>query len=510
MNTPITHLQERMAELEDLRNASALLGWDQQTMMPPGGAPQRAETLATLQRIRHELFISDETGRLIENAQASLNGTGEDSDERCLVRFVSRRWEKSRRVPAKLAADMARAFSVGQKAWIAARREDDFSAFAPYLKHNLELTRRYVECFDTFDCAYDVVLDDYEPDMRTEQVVRLFDQLKGELVPLIGEVGRHTVDDSYLHGEFPVTRQRQLIDQVLPLMGFDPEQWRLDDAVHPFATSLGSTDVRITTRWDESYFASALFGAMHECGHGLYEAGISSTLQRTPLGHGLSLGVHESQSRLWENMVGRGAAFSHVLAPLVAKAFGGRLSDLSPDMLFRAVNRSYPSLIRVEADEVTYGLHIILRFEIEQELIEGRLPVEDLPEAWNARIRQYLGIDVPSNARGVLQDVHWSAGLIGYFPTYALGNMIAGQLWHQIHLDVPDVEAQLAAGELGGLRGWLIEHVHRHGSKFTTTELLERVVGSGVQVEPFVEYLKAKLGDVYGVSLTQSPQEKNE
>jgi carboxypeptidase Taq len=510
MTTPITHLQDRMAELEDLRNASALLSWDRQTMMPPGGAPQRAETMATLQRIRHELFISEQTGRLIEDARASLDGAPEDSDERCLVRLVGRRWEKSRRVPSKLAADMARAFSVGQQAWIEARRQNDFAAFVPYLKHNLELTRRYVDCFDQFACAYDAVLDDYEPDMRTEQVARLFAQLKDELLPVQSRLAGHTLDDSFLHGEFPVAAQRQLIDEVLPLMGFDRERWRLDDAVHPFATSIGCTDVRITTRWDESYFPSALFGAMHECGHGLYEAGIASSLQRTPLGHGLSLGVHESQSRLWENMVGRGQAFSHVLAPLVAKTLGGRLADVSPDALFRAVNRTHPSLIRVEADELTYGLHIILRFEMEQELIEGRLPVEDLPEAWNAGMREYVGIEVPDDTRGVLQDVHWSGGLIGYFPTYALGNMIAGQLWRQVHLDVPDLEEQIAAGELAGLRGWLNEHVHRHGAKFTTTELLERTVGSGVQVEPFVDYLKSKLGDVYGVSLNQPPQEKNQ
>jgi carboxypeptidase Taq len=510
MSTPVSHLRERMAELEDLRNASALLSWDQQTMMPPGGAAQRAESLATLSRLRHELFISDATGRLIDEAQASLDGAAEDSDDRCLVRFVSRRWNKSRRVPAKLASDLARAFSLGQTAWTEARRDDDFAAFIPYLKHNLELTRRYVDCFDQFDCAYDALLDDYEPDMRTEPVARLFDQLKAELLPLIRELGRHTVDDSCLHGDFPVPAQRQLIGEVLALMGFDREGWRLDDAVHPFATSFGSGDVRITTRWDQSYFPGALFGAMHECGHGLYEAGIAASLQRTPLGHGLSLGVHESQSRLWENMVGRGRAFSHVLAPLVARAFGGRLATISPEALFRAVNRTYPSLIRVEADEVTYGLHIILRFELEQELIEDRLRVEDLPEAWNARMRDYLDIGVPSDAQGVLQDVHWSAGLIGYFPTYALGNMIAGQLWQQIHLHVPDLQEQIAASELGELRAWLIENVHRHGSKFTTCELLERAVGSPLQVEPFIDYLKDKLGDVYGVSLTQTPQEKNQ
>ncbi|HET9719956.1 MAG TPA: carboxypeptidase M32 [Solirubrobacteraceae bacterium] len=510
MTTPVSKLRERMAELEDLRNTSALLGWDQQTMMPPGGAVQRAESLATLSRLRHELFISDETGRLIEEAQGSLDGAAEDSDDRCLVRVVSRRWNKSRQVPAKLASDLARAFSVGQKAWSEARRENDFGTFLPYLKQNLELTKRYVDCFDQFDCAYDALLDDYEPDMRTAQVSELFDQLKTELRPLLSELARHTVDDSFLRGNFPVTEQRQLIGEVLSLMGFDPDGWRLDDAVHPFATSFGSGDVRITTRWDESYFPGALFGAMHECGHGLYEAGIASSLQRTPLGHGLSLGVHESQSRLWENMVGRGRAFSHVLAPLVARRFGGKLAGISADALFRAVNRSYPSLIRVEADEVTYGLHIILRFELEQELIEDRLRVEELPEAWNARMREYLNVEVPSDARGVLQDVHWAGGLVGYFPTYALGNMIAGQLWQQVQLDVPDLQEQIAAGELGGLRAWLTEHVHRHGSKFTTSELLERAVGSGLRVEPFIDYLKDKLSDVYGISLTQPPQEKNQ
>jgi carboxypeptidase Taq len=503
----MTHLRQRLATLEDLRAASVLLGWDQQTMMPPGGAPQRAETLATLQRFRHELFISDETGRLIEQAHASLNGIPDDSDERCLVRFVSRRWRKSRQVPAVLAADLARAASVGQEAWVGARRRSDFTAFAPYLKHNLELAKRYVECFDDFDCAYDALLDDYEPRMKSSEVARLFGQLKGELVPLIAELSRHTVDDSCLRGEFPVPAQRQLIEGVLARMGFDRHGWRLDDAVHPFATSLGSTDVRITTRWDETYFPGALFGAMHECGHGLYEAGIAPSLQRTPLGHGLSLGVHESQSRLWENMVGRGEAFSQVLAPLVSNAFD---TEISADTLFRAVNRSFPSLIRVEADEVTYGLHVILRFELEQELIEGRLAVEDLPEAWNACMKDYLGVDVPDDGSGVLQDVHWSAGLIGYFSTYALGNMIAGQLWRQVHEDVPDIDQQIAAAELGGLRSWLVENVHRHGSKFTTSELLGRVVGREIEVEPFVSYLKAKMATVYGISLTPNLLEKNQ
>jgi carboxypeptidase Taq len=275
----------------------------------------------------------------------------------------------------------------------------------------------------------------------------------------------------------------------------------MDDAVHPFATSVGPGDVRITTRWDREYFASGLYGAMHECGHGLYEDGIAPELHSTPLGTAESLAIHESQSRLWENMVGRGSSYATVLAPRIASRFGGSVAGLQAGVFYRAANKIKPSFIRVEADEATYGLHIVLRFELEQELIENRLAVNDLPEAWNSRFKEYFGLDVPDDAHGVLQDVHWSAGLIGYFPTYALGNLIAGQLWQRAHVDIPDLEQLIAAGELSPLREWLREHVHRHGAKFTSAELLERIVGGPVAVAPFISYLKAKLGDVYGTNL---------
>ncbi len=499
----VEQLREWMAELTDLSNATHLLEWDQQTMMPARGAGGRAEALATLHRVSHEKFVSADTGRLLDGAQAALNGASPDSDDASLVRVTRRRWEKARRVPTELAADQARAASLGQEAWVQARAESDFPAFAPYLERNLELARRYVDCFDEFDCAYDALLDDYEPGMKTAEVARLFADLKSELVPLIATLGdlSDRVDASWLHDRVPVERQRQVVTEVVQRMGFDPAGWRIDTAVHPFATSFGSTDVRITTRWDESYFPMALYGAMHECGHGLYEAGIADALQRTPLGHAESLGLHESQSRLWENMVGRGRPFSEVLAPLITQRFGDSFSGLDPETLYRAVNRVQPSFIRVEADEATYGLHIILRFELEQELIEGRLKVSELPEAWNARFKAYLGLDVPDDSLGVLQDVHWSMGAIGYFSTYALGNLIGGQLWERAHIDVSDLDDQLRAGELWGLREWLREHVHQHGSKFSMPELLERVVGGPIAVAPFVAYLKGKLGDVYGVEL---------
>ena len=500
MTTPIETLRTWMAQIHDLRDAALILDWDQHTMMPRRGGENRAETLGTLERIRHEKFVSSHTGSLIEGAEKALNGASRDSDDARLVAVTRRRWEKARRVPTDLAAEMARAGSIGQEVWVEARAQNDFAGFAPYLERNMDLVRRYTECFDGFDRPYDVVLDDYEPTMKSETVERLFTELKSELRPLIATLAEQEVDDSCLHVTFPLDGQRRLVEWVVRLMGFDPASWRLDDAVHPFATCFGSRDVRITTRWDENYFPMALFGGMHECGHGLYEEGVADSLQRSPLARLESLSLHESQSRMWENLVGRGRSFAQVLAPAASEMSAGAV-DVDPVTLYRAVNKVSPTFIRVEADEATYGLHVVVRFELERELVEGRMSVSELPEAWNARFKEYLGLDVPDNAHGVLQDVHWSAGLIGYFPTYALGNLIAGQLWERIQTDLPALEEELAQGSLGALREWLREHVHQYGSKFPTTELLERAIGSPIAVGPFVRYLKAKLGDVYGIEL---------
>ncbi len=502
MSQRLEALKLRMAELADLRHAATLADWDQQTQMPRGGGEARAESMATLERLAHELFIDDETGRALDDAAAEIDGSDPDGDDARLVRLIRRQYGKARRVPAELAADLARAASAGQEVWVRAREDADFAAFAPALERNIELARNYVECHlpcGEYECAYDVVLDDYEPEMKTSTVGTLFAELTGQLVPMLDRLRNEGTepDDTILHVTVPVERQRELVAQTIALMGFDRETWRMDDAVHPFATRIGRGDVRVTTRWDERYFPAGLYGAMHEVGHGLYEAGIPPRLSRSPLGTTISLGVHESQSRLWENMVGRGRAFCTALAPLISQRLGGELAGLDPDALHRAVNRVTPSLIRVEADEVTYGLHIALRFELEQRLIDGTLPVRDLPEAWNARFAELLGIEVPDDAHGVLQDVHWAGGLIGYFPTYSLGNLIAGQLWAQAHADIPDLDDRLAAGELGPLREWLAEHVHRYGAKFTTTELLQRAGGGEMSVAPYISYLKDKLGRVY-------------
>ena len=510
MSERLDALKQRMAELADLGHASSLANWDQQTMMPPHGAEARAESLATLTRISHALFVDDETGRLLEGAAAEVedeSGRDPDSDDVRLVALVRRQWDKARRVPAELAAEMTRAASRGQDAWITARETSDFAAFVPYLERNFELAQRYIECHagtDGFERAYDVMLDDYEPQMATTEVARLFDELKTALVPMIAQVtaAGPAGDPAIIHGPFPVPEQRALVRDVVGLMGFDDAGWRIDDTVHPFASRIGVGDIRITVRWDEEYFPMGLYGAMHECGHGLYEAGLPTRLRRSPLGAVDSLSIHESQSRLWENMVGRGRAFADVLAPRIAQLGIDRLAGLEPLDLYRAVNQVRPSFIRVEADEATYGLHIILRFELEQSLIDGTLTVRELPDAWNARMEEYFGLTVPSDAEGVLQDVHWAAGLIGYFPTYALGNLIAGQLWDRAHDEVDALEDRIAAGDLAPLRDFLVRRVHCHGAKFTTSELLMREMESPIAVAPFVEYLRNKLGGVYGIELT--------
>jgi carboxypeptidase Taq len=501
MPTHLSQLRQRLAEIHDLGATMLLLGWDQQVIMPPAGAEARAEALGTLGRIEHELYTSAETGRLLEAAAGELDGLPDDADDVRLVRNTQRVWEKARRVPTELAAEMVRAHALGESAWEAAKEANDFTAFDPYLTRNLELARRYAECFDGFDSAYDALLDDYEPGLTTAQVTEIFDELKAEIVPVVRTLSELPLDDSVLHGHFPVQSQRELARRVVGLMGFDDASWRMDESVHPFEASPGLRDVRITCSFDEGYIGSAIFTAMHESGHGLYESSVDPALARTPLAHIESYTMHESQSRMWENVVGRGRAFAQALAPMLREQFPDALGGLEPETLYRSVNRVTRSLIRIEADEASYGLHVMLRFELERELIAGRLSVAELRDAWNAKMQEYLGLDVPDDAHGAMQDVHWSGGSFGYFPSYALGNLVAAQLWAKVRDDIPDLEAQLAAGELGALRGWLRENVHRHGSKFTTAELLERVVGGPLQVAPFAAYLKGKLSDVYRLEL---------
>ena len=494
-----SELGERLARLTDLGRVLRVLSWDQQVIMPPGGAAARAEQLATVNRIWHEEFVSDETGRLLDAAEPHAEGLPADSVEAALVRVTRRDWEKARRVPPRLSAEIARAASLGHHAWVQARAESDFSKLLPALERNVELKREYVECFEGYAEPYDVVLDDFEPLMTAVEVRAVFDRLKEELIPLIALVRERAdaVDDSCLRGPFPVERQPDAVRALLAQLGFDESQWRLDPTAHPFASGSGLTDIRLTTRYVEDGLMG-VFAAVHEFGHGLYEHGSAPELDRTPLCGGVSLGLHESQSRLWENLVGRSRPFWRRFFGGLQAAFPEALGRVDDEGFFRAVNRMQPSLIRVEADEVTYNMHVILRFELEQDVLAGTVALADLPEAWNARMKNYLGLDVPDDAHGVLQDVHWSAGVIGYFPTYALGNVMSVQIWDALRDDLGDVDAQIEAGDFAPMREWLRERLHRHGRMYTPQETLERCCGSRIDPEPYLRYLKAKTGELYG------------
>ncbi len=497
--TAIDDLRTHLGELHDLELAGALLSWDQETMMPPRAAGARAEQLGTLARLHHERFTGAETGRLLDRAASELDGSCEDSFEASLVRVTRRDWDKERQVPTELAAELARAAARALPVWTDARERSDFASFVPALRRNLQLRLRYAECFDVAH-PYDALLDDFERGLTTPEVATTFARLTDELPDLVAAIGAaEPVDDRCLHGHFSVAGQRAVIDDVLARMGFEDDAWRLDASAHPFSTEIGLHDIRLTTRYDEGYLGSALFSAMHECGHGLYEHGVPAELARTPLHSGVSLALHESQSRLWENVVGRGRPFCGWLLGPLRETFPEVFAGVDADGLWRAVNRVEPSLIRVEADEATYALHIVLRFELERALVEGELAVDDLPEAWNDGMRRLLGVEVPDDARGVLQDIHWAHGAFGYFPTYALGTIIAAQIWQRMREELPDVERSIAAGELAPLREWLGEHLHRHGRKLTPRETLRRATGSDLDVGPYLAYLRAKLGAVYGL-----------
>jgi carboxypeptidase Taq len=496
-------LKTRLAAIHDLHMARAILGWDQHTKMPPKAGPLRAEQLGTLDAFSHDLFIDDEIGKLLEDVRGYEESLDPDSDDASLIRVTRRDYEKAKRVPTELRAEMTRAGAHALAAWLEAREKSDFSIFLPFLTKNVELTHRYVDCFDGmgYESAYDVLLDDFDEGLKTDAVREVFDELKRGLVPLIAEIAEHTdrVDDSCLHGEIPIDKQREFALLMMERFGFDHESWRLDPTVHPFAMSAGTTDIRLTTRYDENDLGVSLFATIHEFGHGYYEAGVDRALERTVLSSVTSMGLHESQSRMWENLVGRGLPAWRYFYPKLQETIPDQFGNVELDEYYRAINKVQPSLIRVEADEATYNLHIILRFELEQQILSGDIPLEDLPEAWNTRMEEYLGIQVPDDAHGVLQDVHWSGGAIGYFPTYALGNVISVQLWDQLRSELPDLDTQFEQGEFGELGKWLRENLHRHGRKYTSREMLERIVGGPMDPAPYLRYLREKLGEIYGL-----------
>jgi carboxypeptidase Taq len=491
MTTPPAYetLRERLSAIHDLVKVGALLAWDQQTIMPPLGSEVRAQQLATVGRLAHEQFVDDEIGALLDELAPWAEGLPYESDEASLVRMTRRDFDKATRVPPALTAEMSRTSSLAFGAWVEARTKSDYESFRPWLEQMIELKHRYVDCFPPADDPYDTLLDDYEPGMETAQVREIFARLREELVPLVEAAGSSATPR--VTGRFDAAKQRELSLEIVRRFGYDDEAWRIDTAPHPFASSLGTQDIRITTREPEDSL-DGLFATMHESGHGLYEHGVSPALERTPLARGASLGLHESQSRLWENLVGRSRPFWSWFYPRLREAFPSELSSVDEETWFRSINDVSPGLIRIEADEASYNLHIILRFELEQRIMAG-LDLGELPETWNAMMKEYLGVDVADDANGVLQDVHWSRGALGYFPTYSLGNVMSAQIWERMREDVADVDEQMSRGEFTAIREWLRSHLHVHGRKFLPAETLERVVGGPIDPEPYLRYLQGKL-----------------
>ncbi len=500
MEEKLQRLTAILAESTDLGRAAALLEWDQQVNMPEGGARSRGQQMATLRRLAHERFTSEEVGRLLEDLQPYAESLDPDSDTACLIKVTQREYTKNVKVPGRLVAEMTETAARAHQAWAEARAENDFPKFQPHLQRLVELRQEYANLFAPFDHIYDPLLDDFEPKLKTADVQAIFNALRPQQVELIRAIGeRPQVDDAFLYQHFDEKAQWEFGVEAITRIGYDWQHGRQDKSAHPFTTSFGNDDVRITTRVDPNFFNSAFFATMHEAGHALYEQGVPDTLTRSPLGNGASLAFHESQSRTWENLVGRSKPFWEFFYPRLQEIFPTQLGNVSLDAFYKGINKVEPSLIRVEADEATYNLHIMLRLEIEIGLMEGSLDVKDLPEIWNSRMKEYLGLVPPNDTQGVLQDVHWSGGMIGYFSTYALGNVISAQLWEKIMQDIPDVYDQMRQGKFDDLLGWMRTNLHRHGAKFEPKELIQRITGTSMDPAPYMRYLKTKFGEIYGL-----------
>jgi len=505
---PTTHdetfeqLRNHVRQSALLASASAALEWDERTMMPAQGVEYRAEQLTLLAGMLHQRRTDKRLGEWLTQLADSPLARDPHSPAGATIRQLKRQYDRQVKLPQKLVEELAKAASIGQHAWEQARAKDDYELFAPHLAKMFELKRAEAEAVGYQQSPYDALLDDYEPHERSTNVARVLAELRDALVPLVAEIkasGRQP-DVSLITRRYPVDVQESFSKAAAAAIGFDFERGRLDVTVHPFCTGLGPNDCRITTRYDERHFNSAFFGVLHEAGHGIYDQGLPGEWYGLPPGEAVSLGIHESQSRMWENLVGRSRAFWEHFYPQAQKAFPEALTGVSLDAFYFAINDVRPSLVRVEADEATYNLHILLRFELEQALLAGDLPIADLPAAWNEKYQKYLGIQPPNDREGVLQDVHWSAGLVGYFPTYALGNLYASQFFEQAGHDVGPLEPQFARSEFGPLKNWLREKIHHHGQCFAAADLVQKITGKPLSHAPLIAHLRGKLGPLYGLS----------
>ena len=488
-----------------IAHMSALLSWDRETHMPSGAAEDRARQIAYLEGLAHEKAVNPEIGDLLEALGSTdenpLGDSSLDSSARAFLRILRRFHSRETKLPADLVTETAEAESLAQCAWVDARAGNDFASFLPHLERVLALKRRAADCLDPSKPAYDVLLDLFEPGSDEASLRKVFTALRGDLVSLLNKIrSRPQVDDSFLHRRCPEAAQAAASRYFMEVLGYDMRRGTLDTTAHPFTTTLGPSDVRITTRYDETDFLSGLFSTIHETGHALYEQGIAvpAEYRGTCLSDGASMGVHESQSRMWENVVGRSREFWSREYPALKAVLGETLSGVSLESFVRGINKVEPAYIRTEADEVTYGLHIILRFEMESELFSGRLAACDVPAAWNARTKELLGFVPPDDARGCLQDVHWSEGLFGYFPSYALGNLYAAQFLGKMRADVPDMDDRIRSGEYFAVLDWLRANVHAPGASYLPDELCRRVTGEPLDARYFLEYLTRKYSEIYG------------
>ena len=501
MATRLDELKARLLEVNDLNAAAAVLRWDQATYMPPGGAGARGRQLATLGRLAHEKFTDAALGRLLDEAARETGGLPYESDEAALVRVTRRDYERALKVPPDFVAELSSHSALTYQAWTGARPANDFARVRPLLEKTLELSRRMADFFPGYESPADPLIDFADLGLKASLVRELFDALRARLVPLVRAItARPVADDACIRQHAPEADQLAFGLAVIRRFGYDFERGRQDKTHHPFMTRFSLGDVRITTRVRENDLTDALFSTLHECGHALYEQGIDPAYEGTPLADGASAGVHESQSRLWENLVGRSRGFWEHFYPRLQQAFPAQLGRVAPDDFYRAINKVERSLIRTDADEVTYNLHVMLRFGLELDLLEGRLAVKDLPEAWRARFAADLGLAPPDDKDGVLQDVHWYAGIIGgEFQGYTLGNVLSAQFYDAAVRARPGIPADVARGDFGDLLGWLRENVYRHGAKFTPAELVERATGSPMSIEPYLAYLWRKYQPLYGL-----------
>ncbi|SIO62468.1 carboxypeptidase Taq [Singulisphaera sp. GP187] len=501
LDTAYEELIRRSREASLLASCSSLLGWDEQTYMPTGGVEHRSRQMALLAGLHHEKATDPIIGELIAQLNGSPLVQDADSPAAVNVRELNRNFQRLTRLPRSLVEEMARTVSIAQQEWITARAKSDYAHFQPWLDRIVALKQREAECLGEGTASYDALLDEYEPGAKSAEIAVLFDALRADLVPLVRAIADSPIKPNValLRGEFPVERQRIFGELVATALGFDFSKGRLDTTAHPFCSGIGPGDCRITTRFHHDQFADALFGIMHEVGHGLYEQGLDPAHFGTPMGESVSLGIHESQSRLWENAVGRSRPFWSHFLPIAQRFFPEAFPKVTLDEFQLAINRVEPSLIRVEADEVTYNLHILVRFELERELLSGQLTAADLPEAWNGKYAEYLGVRPSQHAEGCLQDIHWSAGLFGYFPTYTLGNIFAAQLFAQANTDLGNLDELFLQGNFAPLLAWLRDRVHLQGQRYRSSDLIEKITGSPLNHAPLVQFLKQKYEPLYRI-----------